>query len=356
MTKITPGSTIGIIGGGQLGRMSALAAANLGIKVHIYSDQEDSPASHVAKKTTIGSYNDIEALKDFAKDVDLVTFEFENISYEGIKSLEQLVEVRPRAEALYLTQNRLREKEFLESIGEKVAPYTKIENIDDLIAATNNISREGILKTTEMGYDGKGQAAIKSDSELEEIWNNFASNIAVFEEKITFVKEISVVIARSIDGNISPYMPSENIHKDGILDTTIAPANISDDVVNNAWAIAANIIDKMDLVGILAVEMFLKEDGELLVNELAARPHNSGHWTMDACLTSQFEQFIRAVCGMPLGVADYHCDSVMKNLIGDDINTWKELVSDPNVKIHLYGKKDSRPGRKMGHYTKLITE
>jgi 5-(carboxyamino)imidazole ribonucleotide synthase len=353
MKVIHPGSKFGIIGGGQLGRMTALSAAALGLRVYAYSDHEDSPASHVSDETFVSSYYDVDALTEFAKKVDVLTFEFENIPYESVKLLEQYVDIRPRAELLHISQNRLREKSFLNSIGVKTAEFAAVESKEDLISAVAEVGDKGILKTTELGYDGKGQFVISSKADIDAVWESFPNVQGVYEKKVPFVKEISVVIARGIDGGAMPYMPAENIHKNGILDTSIAPANVKRQIIEKAWDITHLIAEKVELVGLLAVEMFLTEDDELLVNELAPRPHNSGHWTMDACVTSQFEQFVRAVCGLPLGTADYHSSAIMKNLIGKDVHLWEELIADPDVKLHLYGKKEVRDGRKMGHYTKL---
>ncbi|MDB2414314.1 5-(carboxyamino)imidazole ribonucleotide synthase [Rickettsiales bacterium] len=354
MTIIKPQSTIGIIGGGQLGRMSALAAAALGLRVHIYSDHEDSPAAHVSNSVTVAAFDDIEALKRFASSVDVVTFEFENIPDESIKAIESVAEVRPGSNVLKASRNRVREKDFLNNIGVKTAPYKKIESFADLQNGVSEIGPKCILKTAELGYDGKGQYRINPETQLDEIWSQVQGQDTVLEGMVDFEKEISVIIARGKDGVDLPFYPSENIHKNGILDVTIAPARIEDEIVDKAWNIARSVVSSLDLVGILAVEMFLMKNGDLLVNEIAPRPHNSGHWTMDACITSQFEQFIRAVCGMPLGSAEHQCRSVMKNLIGSDIDLWDKYVAQPSTKIHLYGKKVVKEGRKMGHVTHLL--
>lgn len=354
MTVIQPGSVIGIIGGGQLGRMSALAAASLGFETHIYSDIPDSPASHVASKTTVAPYDDTKAMEAFARSVDVVTFEFENIPYKSVEALESFATVRPNSQALYLTQNRLREKDFINNAGIKTARYQKVTSVEDLEDAVQTISPHGILKTVEMGYDGKGQDTISPEADLHQVWQGFSSPIGIFEEKIAFTKEISVIIARNTEGKMVSYTPSENVHKDGILDSTTAPANISSQVKEHAKNIAETLAEKMQLIGVIAVEMFLTKDNDILVNEIAPRPHNSGHWTVDGCITSQFEQFIRAICGLPLGDPSYHTPVIMKNLIGSDIHQWESLIKDPDIKLHLYGKREARKGRKMGHYNRLL--
>lgn len=355
MSIIQPGSTIGIIGGGQLGRMTAISAALMGYKVHIFTNEKDSPASQVALKTTVAKYTNKTALKKFAQSVDVVTFEFENIPYESVKILEKEVIVRPGWQALYISQNRLREKEFLNSIDVATTSFVKVTSAKSLEVAYKKIGPKCILKTAELGYDGKGQAFVDENSNLQKLWREHKFGSAVLEKLVDFKKEISVVVARSEDGSSIPYIPVENIHKSGILDTTIAPARISGDVMEDAWEKAHKIADALELVGVLCVEFFLTKKNELLVNEMAPRPHNSGHWTMDACVTSQFEQMVRAVCGLPLGSTTYHYNAIMKNLIGDDVEKWEEFVTDPDTKIHIYGKSEARAGRKMGHITHLLS-
>lgn len=353
MTVIKPGATIGIIGGGQLGRMAALAAANLGYKTYIYTDSEDGPASQVCDKVIVAPYDDLSAIKKFAKAVDIVTFEFENIPHNSVKELSNNVVVRPSWEILHLSQNRLREKKFMNSIGIGTAPFAEINSADDLQKAFAEIGPKCILKTVEFGYDGKGQFKINKETDLTKLWNEIKIGTGILEGMVDFEMEISVIVARGEDGVSQTYSPSENIHKDGILDTTIAPANIDDDLAKEAREIAVKIAEKTNLVGLIAVEMFVTKDKKLLVNEIAPRPHNSGHWTMDACYTSQFEQFIRAVCGLTLGSCDYHSKAEMKNLIGKDYNLWQKYIYEPNAKIHLYGKNEIREGRKMGHVNLL---
>jgi 5-(carboxyamino)imidazole ribonucleotide synthase len=357
-SRITPGGTLGIMGGGQLGRMTALAAAELGIRTHIFTDQENSPASHVAAATTVANYTDDLALRRFAKTCDIITFEFENIPHESVQLLEKYSRVRPSWEALHIAQNRLREKDFFKSLGLNTAPYRAISSLTDLKKAQAEIGPNAILKTTELGYDGKGQWQISSNTNLEKIWNEAShiSKIFILEGLVSFQKELSVIIARDSEGGSIPYVPVENIHKKGILDTTTAPALISESITDQAWEIAHTLADALEIEGLLAIEMFLTNDEKLLINEIAPRPHNSGHWTIDACITSQFEQFVRAICGLPLGASEQFCAAIMKNLIGDDVKLWSQHIADPDCKVHIYGKHETREGRKMGHITRLILE
>lgn len=344
---LEPGAAIGILGGGQLGRMTALAAASLGYRVHVFTPEKESPAAEVCHETTIAGYDDREALLKFASRVDLVTFEFENIPVTAIEILEKEVPVRPGKNALYVTQNRLREKNFLNEAGVKTTRFMAVENAADLADSAGRLGFPFVLKTAEMGYDGKGQEIIRSEAELAGV----AARGRIAEEFVAFEKEISVLAARSAGGEVSCYGPVQNIHKDHILDTTIAPAELAPDMAEKAREIAVKIALALEVEGILAVEMFVCAGGEILVNELAPRPHNSGHYTIDACHTSQFEQFIRAVCGLPLGSPAQHSRAVMKNLVGVEVEKWREYAKNPMAKIHLYGKKEIRPGRKMGHVT-----
>lgn len=353
MTLIKPSGTIGIIGGGQLGRMAALAAAPLGYKVYVYSDHKNSPASHVANKTIVADYDDKKALDKFAKSVDVVTFEFENIPHKSVQILEDAVVVRPSWKVLHISQNRLREKDFINSLGIGTAPYKKVSSAKELEKAYKEIGTKCILKTIEFGYDGKGQFVIDDSTDCKKLWDEINIGTGILEGMVDFELEVSVIVARGVDGKSLPYVPVQNIHKSGILDVTIAPAEITKKTAKKAEEVACKIAENIGLIGILAVEMFVTKKGDVLVNEIAPRPHNSGHWTMDACITGQFEQFIRAVCGLPLGNPDYHSRAKMKNLIGDDVNLWEKYVKEPNTKVHLYGKKTARKGRKMGHVTTL---
>jgi 5-(carboxyamino)imidazole ribonucleotide synthase len=355
---LAPGATIGILGNGQLGRMAALAAARLGYRCHAYGPEADAPANQVCDAATVAAYDDEAALARFAAAVDVVTFEFENIPLATVEVLEKLVPLRPSAKVLSICQHRLREKEFCHAASVPTADYRPAEDVDSLQQAVNEIGTPCILKSAEMGYDGKGQVRITADSDLEDAWNamrgHAAHAIGIVEAVVEFRMEISVIVARGADGTTRTYVPVENRHKNHILDETIAPANLPDEVADRAEAIARHLAQEMELVGLLAVEMFVTHDNKVLVNEMAPRPHNSGHWTIDACVTSQFEQFVRAVAGLPLGSTERLCDAVMKNLLGDEVDDWKKILGDPGNKLHLYGKVAARPGRKMGHVTRLI--
>jgi 5-(carboxyamino)imidazole ribonucleotide synthase len=351
---IAPGSTIGIIGGGQLGRMLAIAASALGYKTHIFTPEADSPASQVATQTSVAEYTDIKALEEFARQVDIVTFEFENIPHESLAALESKKHVAPSANVLKICRNRNREKAFINGLGIKTADFAKVTSVNELKHAAMEVRFPAVLKTAELGYDGKGQMTMRTGSDLRLTWESLHTDEAILESFIEFRMEISVIVARGKNGETRTYVPVQNIHKNHILDTTIAPAPIDKKLADKAEAIAVKIAKAMDLQGLLAVEMFVSsEDDELLVNELAPRPHNSGHWTIDACVTSQFEQLIRAVCGLALGDTARLCDAEMKNLIGDEAKDWQKYLKDPKAKLHLYGKKESRAGRKMGHVTVL---
>ena len=356
---LSPGVTIGILGGGQLGRMTALAAANLGYRCHIFTDEKDSPASQVAAKTTVASYTDEAALIAFAKQVAVVTFEFENIPEATANILASHVTVRPGARCLAIAQDRLREKDFLNSVGAPTAPYRRVTSVQDLTQALQDLGRPAVLKTARLGYDGKGQVMIDAATDPAAAWATMAGAAkggieGVLEGFVDFEREISVIVARGPDGSWSAFDPVENRHVHHILDTTIAPAAIPQDLADKAIGTARHIAEQLDLVGLLAVEMFVTRAGGILINELAPRPHNSGHWTMDACVTSQFEQFVRAVCGLPLGSPARHSDATMKNLLGDEVLRWREILTEPGAKLHLYGKAEPRPGRKMGHVNRLF--
>jgi len=348
---LPPSSIIGIIGGGQLGRMAAIAAANLGYHVHIFTPEANSPASEVAQYTTIAEYNDLTALEKFAQAVDVISFEFENIPHTSLQHLAKFAPVHPSPAILELSQNRLREKDFLNSIAIETAPYARVTNAQELADAVEKIGKNAILKTSEFGYDGKGQIKITTESNLELAWQELATNEAVLEGFVNFTKEISVIIARNQSGEIALYPAVENIHKNHILHQTIAPANITAEINKSALAIAEKIAEKIQIIGLLAVEMFLNLDGKIIVNELAPRPHNSGHWSIDAGTTSQFEQQIRAISNLPLGGTKILFPSIMTNLIGEDVNNWQTYLQNPSSKLHLYGKKTALAGRKMGHVT-----
>lgn len=347
---IKPNATIGILGGGQLGRMTALAAAELGYKVHVFTPEHDSPTEHICFKTTNADYLDEAALTKFASEVELVSFEFENIPYETLEILEEHAPVFPSSKVIKICQNRLREKDFVNSLEIGTAPYMRVTNRDELEAAVREIGTPSILKTTEMGYDGKGQQKLENLLSQVELKDGVEY---VLEGFVPFSMEISVIVARGKDSKTACYAPCENVHKNHILDITIAPARIPQALADKAQKIAVKIANGLDLVGVLAVEMFVVGD-DLLVNELAPRPHNSGHHTTDSCITGQFEQFVRAICGLPLGSPKQHTNAEMKNLIGADVVEAQKYLTDVNAKLHLYGKNDAREGRKMGHVTKLF--
>lgn len=353
MARIAPGATIGIIGGGQLGRMLAIAAARLGYRTHVFTPETDSPAQQVASQTTIAAYDDMGALKQFAESVAVVTYEFENIPHASLSFLEKAVQVSPSADILRLSQHRGREKAMLKQHGIAIAPYAEVTSAESLKKAMQEIGTPGVLKTSELGYDGKGQLAIDAGSDPAAMWEGLNTSEAVYEAFVQFECEISVIVARNEMSGCVAFPTVQNIHKNHILDTTVAPAPIEKPLRRQAVAIAKSIAEVLDLRGVLAVEMFVTRDGDVLVNELAPRPHNSGHWTIDACVTSQFEQSIRAICGLPLGSPRRLYNAVMKNLIGKDVLQWYDYLQEPNTKVHLYGKKEVREGRKMGHITRL---
>ncbi len=350
---IPPGSTIGIFGGGQLGRMLVNAASRLGYKTHVYCPEKDSPAFEVATDYTVAPYENTIALKDFLTKVDVVTFEFENIPSDSLKLLEDTLPVRPSPDLLQISQNRLREKNFINAHEIPTTNYHRVTSADELDRAVERVGLPAILKTTELGYDGKGQVRIKNAEDAQDAWENLGEVECVLEAVVDFELEVSVIVARGLNGQQASFSPVENIHKNHILDKTIAPANLSQSLSKKAQKYALTLAKAADLRGLLAVEMFVTKQGEVLINELAPRPHNSGHWTMDACVTSQFEQQIRAVCNLPLGGTERICDAVMHNLIGDQVNDWQDHIKNPHAKVHLYGKKEARPGRKMGHVTIL---
>lgn len=352
MARIEPGSTIGIIGGGQLGRMLAIAAARLGYRTHVFTPETDSPAQQVASQTTVAAYDDVKALKAFAAQVAVVTYEFENIPHESLSLLENAVTVSPSADILRVSQHRAREKKTLNKNGIATAPYAFVRSPEEVVKARAELGK-GILKTAEFGYDGKGQVTIDKFTDCGDAWKQLATTEAVYEAFVDFECEISVIVARNEMSGCVAFPPVQNIHKNHILNTTIAPAPLEKPVRKEAVAVAKSIAEALDLRGILAVEMFVTRDFKILVNELAPRPHNSGHWTIDACVTSQFEQSIRAICGLPLGSPRRLYNAVMKNLIGDEVHQWYDYLQEPNTKVHIYGKKEVRAGRKMGHITRL---
>ena len=350
---VAPGGTIGILGGGQLGRMTALAAAELGYRCHIFCPEPDCPAAQVSAAATVADYSDGAALDAFAASVDVATYEFENIPSASVDRLRARVPVRPGVMPLHLAQDRVREKDFLNEQGIATAPYRAVPSAADLSGALADIGVPAILKSSAYGYDGKGQVRIAGGDDPTAAWTVMGGTHAILEGVVDFALEISVIVARGLDGTVAAYVPVENRHRNHILDVTVAPAPIGPETAREAHDIARRIAEALDLVGLIAVEMFVARDGRVLVNEIAPRPHNSGHWTIDACSVSQFEQFVRAVAGLPLGDPSRHSDAEMVNLLGDDIDRWQEVLSEPGANLHLYGKTDPRPGRKMGHVTRL---
>ena len=349
---IAPGGTIGILGGGQLGRMLAQAASQLGYHCHIYCPDERSPAFQVADTYTVAEYEDEDALIKFAKSVDVVTYEFENVPAQTAKIVSAHAVLRPGANALAVAQDRLVEKDFLNDSGVVTAPYKAFETAEELEVALKEVGRPAVAKTRRFGYDGKGQSVVHNTSEIKAALEATKGAEAILEGFIQFDREISVVVARSVDGDVAAFPVGENIHTNHVLDITTVPANISDMVEAKAKVKATRIANSLEYVGVLAVEMFVSDKkGEIIVNEIAPRVHNSGHWTIEGAETSQFEQHIRAICGLPLGRCLARGNVVMKNLLGEDILDYMPYLSDPKASFHHYGKKDPRPGRKMGHVT-----
>ncbi|MBF9029268.1 5-(carboxyamino)imidazole ribonucleotide synthase [Rhodobacterales bacterium HKCCE3408] len=349
---LAPGSTIGILGGGQLGRMLAMAAARLGYRCHIY-EPGAAPAADVAAGWTQAPYDDVEALTSFARACDLVTFEFENIPAAALERLTSLVPLFPDRRALEVSQDRLTEKRFLRDIGLATAPFGAVDGPESLGHALSETGMPAILKTRRFGYDGKGQARIADMNEAKTALATFGGAPAIAEGVVPFSIEISVIAARGRDGSVSAYDPGENVHEDGILSTTTVPARIPPGLKTDAVLIASRILNALDYVGVLGVELFVTADG-LVVNEIAPRVHNSGHWTQAGCAVDQFEQHIRAIAGWPLGDGSRHADVRMENLIGDDVHRAVALAAEPGVQVHLYGKGEVRAGRKMGHVNRVM--
>ncbi len=350
---LPPGSIIGIFGGGQLGRMTALAAARLGYRCHVFTPEKDSPCAQVAAGATVAAYDDAAALDDFAAAVHVVTPEFENVPAEALAYLAQRVPVRPGPDVFAIAQDRIKEKTFCNKAGAPTAKFLEVRSGGDVAKAMAELGTPLVLKTARMGYDGKGQVKVEKGADPEAAFKATGASGGIAEAWVNYRMEISVIAARGLDGKTLAYPAVENRHKHHILDETIAPAAIDARLAAEADRIATHLAARLDLIGLLAVEMFVTRDGKVLVNELAPRPHNSGHWTIDACLTSQFEQCVRAVCGLPLGSVERHSDAVMKNLIGAEADRWPAILQDPAAKLHLYGKAEARPGRKMGHVTRL---
>ncbi len=354
---VLPGHAIGVLGSGQLGRMFAIAARRMGYRVHTLSPDEDTPTGQVADVEVNADYRDLNAVRQFASAVSVVTFEFENVPASTASAAAECAPVRPSGEILHTTQHRLREKTFLSHAGFPVTPFRPIHSLQELTQSATELGFPAILKTADFGYDGKGQFRLRTPSDLEPAWQDLGVQEAVLEAFVDFDREISVVAARSATGEFVHYAAIENHHRNGILDLSVAPARVPSKVATDAIEIARAVLEKLQVIGVLCVEFFVRKDGALLINELAPRPHNSGHFSVDANLTSQFEQQLRAVCGLPLGDVRQFSPAAMANLLGDlwkhGEPDWTAAVSVPDVKLHLYGKLDPRPGRKMGHLTAL---
>ena len=360
MKPILPPSTIGVFGSGQLGRMLALAAKAMGYRIHTFSPERDSPTGQVADREVAAAYDDVDAVRDFVRHVDVVTFEFENVpAHVAEIATAEGVPVRPGGHVLHTAQNRLREKRFFAEAGLPVTPFAAVHTRADLTAAVAQLGAPAVLKTAAFGYDGKGQVKLERGdaAELDAAWTAVGAQPAILEAFVPFIHEVSVVAARGVDGSFANYGVMENIHVDHILDLSIVPARVPLAVAAKAAALAEELMDALDVVGVLCVEYFVTAAGDVLINEIAPRPHNSGHLTINAAITSQFEQQARAVCGLPLGCTDYLRPAVMANLLGDlwedGAPNWAAALALPGVKLHLYGKHTPRPGRKMGHLTAL---
>lgn len=349
---VGPGGVVGILGGGQLGQMLAMAAARIGLRARVYAPEADPPAGHVAP-TTCAAWDDAAALEAFARAVDVVTLEFENVPARTLALLAPHVRVAPGAGALETAQDRLAEKTFLAGLDLAVAPYAAVDDAPSLAAALATIGAPAILKTRRLGYDGKGQVRLDGPQEAPAALAALAGAPAILERVVTFDREISVIVARGADGAMATYDPAENRHEGGVLRRSVVPAGIDAETATRAQAIARRIAGALDYIGVMGVEMFHAEGGALIVNEIAPRVHNTGHWTMEACAVDQFEQHLRAVCGWPLGDPVRHADATMDNLLGDEARDWRWLASAPGAALHLYGKGEPRPGRKMGHVTRL---
>ena len=351
MTELPQGATIGILGGGQLGRMLSVAASRLGYRCHIY-EPGPAPAGDVAYQVTTAPYEDDRALRAFAASVDVITYEFENVPTSALDLLESLKPIRPNRRALAISQDRIPEKTFLNDLGLATAPWAPVNSEADLRAAVARLSLPAILKTTRLGYDGKGQAKLTTEADIPAAWAAMQGAPSILEGFIAFDREVSVIAARGLDGSVAAYDPGENVHEGGILRTTTVPARLSPGQRSDAVLLAARILTALDYVGVMGVELFVTPQG-LLVNEIAPRVHNSGHWTQAGCAVDQFEQHIRAVAGLPLGDGGRYTDVVMENLIGEDVAQVPALLRTRDTQVHLYGKGAARPGRKMGHVNRI---
>jgi 5-(carboxyamino)imidazole ribonucleotide synthase len=356
ISALPPGSVLGVLGGGQLGRMFTLAARRMGYAVSVFAPEDDTPAGQIAYREIRASYEDLDAVERFAREVAVVTFEFENVPAATAQAAARHAPVRPSGRLLHLTQDRIREKRALTAHGLPVAPFAVLLSAADLDAAASGVGFPAVLKTASWGYDGHGQRLVPDAEELEAAWRALGEVPAVLERFVPFAAELSVVGARGLDGAFALYEPVLNRHRDHVLDATLCPAPVSSRVRGEALAIAREALERFDVVGVLCVELFLLADGALLVNELAPRPHNSGHLTLDAHVCCQFEQQVRAVCGLPLGSTERKAPAAaMVNLLGDCWSggppDFAAALADPGVRLHLYGKREARPGRKMGHLT-----
>jgi 5-(carboxyamino)imidazole ribonucleotide synthase len=352
MTELPLGSTIGILGGGQLGRMLSVAASRLGYRCHIY-EPGASPAGDVAYQVTTAPYEDEAALRAFAASVDVITYEFENVPTSALDLLESLKPIRPNRRALAISQDRISEKSFLNDLGLQTAPWAAVNSEADLGAAADKLGLPAILKTTRLGYDGKGQVKLEAETDIPAAWAAMNDAACVLEGFVAFDREVSVIAARSLDGQVACFDPGENIHSEGILRTTTVPARLNPGQRSDAILLSARILNALDYVGVMGVELFVTPKG-LLVNEIAPRVHNSGHWTQQGCAVDQFEQHIRAVAGLPLGDGNRYAEVVMENLIGDDVLRVPQLLKASDTAVHLYGKGSPRPGRKMGHVNRVL--
>jgi 5-(carboxyamino)imidazole ribonucleotide synthase len=353
MTDALPqGATIGILGGGQLGRMLSVAASRLGYRCHIY-EPGAAPAGDVAHRVTTAPYEDEAALRAFAGSVDVITYEFENVPTSALDLLESLRPIRPNRRALAVSQDRIAEKSFLNDLGLQTAPWAAVNSEADLRAAADRLGLPAILKTTRLGYDGKGQVRLEAETGIPAAWAAMNGAASVLEGFVAFEREVSVIAARGLDGAVACFDPGENVHREGILRTTTVPARLTPGQRADAVLIAARILNALDYVGVMGVELFVTPR-RLLVNEIAPRVHNSGHWTQQGCTVDQFEQHIRAVAGLPLGDGNRHADVLMENLIGDDVQRVPDLLKARDTAVHLYGKGAPRPGRKMGHVNRII--
>ena len=354
---VPPGAAVGVLGSGQLGRMFAMAARRLGYRVHTFSPDRDTPTGQVADLEVAAPYDDLDAVRAFARQVAVVTFEFENVPAATVEAAAAQVPVRPGGRVLHVAQQRLREKGFLAEAGLPVARFLPVRSLDDLRRGLAAVGIPAVLKQAAWGYDGKGQVRIASAAEAESAWSAVGAQESILEAFVDFEREVSVVAGRGLDGSVADYGVIENVHGHHILDLSSAPAAVPEPVAREAVRLTRAVLEALDVVGVLCVEFFVTREGGLLINELAPRPHNSGHLTVDACLTSQFEQQLRAVCGLPLGSTERLRPAAMANLLGDlwlgGEPDWRAALAFPDVRLHLYGKAEARPGRKMGHLTAL---